>query len=167
MRRSFCEIRRVLKADAAATVVFQNTNPSVWETVLEATVDAGFALERVDVLHKAQPSFKGVKAEQEGERVAASDVVLTLRRTHPSSTLVQTSALVQPIWDAMTAELRRQDLSRRQRTSGHLFAVAVAAATLAGIPANRFTFDDVEAWLRQNCEPTESGWRLLEAASVV
>lgn len=167
MGRSFREIHRVLKAGAAATIVFQNTDPLVWEALLEAAVNAGFGVENVEVLHKAQPSFKGIKADQEGERVAASDVVLTLRRDGGSIRVRAHSTGFVPIWEEVTAELSRKDLSRRQRTSGHLFAVAVAAAMRRGMPASSATFDELEDWLSAHCEQTASGWQLVEHASVV
>ena len=118
MSRSFCEIRRVLRANGKATVVFQNTNPNVWEAIVSAIADARFDIADVDVLHKVQPSFKGIKGQQGGEHVAASDVVLTLRcrtqcRARPAS------ADPDLIWAALTAELRRPALTNRQRGLGH------------------------------------------------
>ncbi|MDQ6883746.1 MAG: hypothetical protein M3077_05845 [Candidatus Dormibacteraeota bacterium] len=163
MRESFREVHRVLKPRALTTVVFQNTDPSVWDALVAATVDAGFALEDVHVLHKVQPSFKGVKAQEEGERVAASDVVLTLRRAKRGSAQL-TIVGFEPIWAAVTEELRRTDLSKRQRGSGHLYAVAIAAAVTSGIPATHTTFEALEAWLGETCERTSEGWQLREVA---
>jgi 16S rRNA G966 N2-methylase RsmD len=166
MTASFREIHRVLKPGAAATVVFQNTDSAVWDALVTSTVEAGFSMEQVEVLHKRQPSFKGVKAQEEGERVAASDVVLTLRRAErrvakPSGTGFE------PIWDAVSRELRRSDISKRQRSSGHLYAIAVAAAINAGIAATETTFEWLEGWLNENCVIREGGWHLAEAPAGV
>jgi DNA modification methylase len=166
MESSFREIHRVLKRGAAATVVFQNTDSSVWEALVAASVDAGFAIESVEVLHKSQPSFKGVKAQQDGERVAASDVVLTLRRDAPNAPLQEASD-IEPVWLAVQDELRRNGTSKRQRTTGHLYAVAVAAALGAGVPAGMATFAALEGWLAMHCEPMEGGWRIKGTADVL
>lgn len=162
MRASFGEVYRVLKQGAAATVVFQNTDAMVWEALLAAAVDAGFSIVNVDVMHKVQPSFKGVKAQEEGERGAASDVVLTLRRDRPVATVMPMMS-VDPIWQAVREELLRPNLSKRQRSSGHLYAVAVAAAIKANIPASHATFDALESLLAQNCRWADGGWHLAEA----
>lgn len=161
MELSFKEMHRVLKPEAAATVVFQATNAAVWECILTAAANVGFAIEEVDILHKRQPSFKGVKAQKEGERVAASDVVLTLRRG--SKRLATTvSPQFEPIWTAVASELKRSDLSGRQRTSGHLYAVAVAAAIEAGTGTGKTTFEALERWLSDNCLMRDGEWQLVE-----
>jgi 16S rRNA G966 N2-methylase RsmD len=166
MMASFREIHRVLKPGAAATVVFQNTDAAVWDALLTSTVEAGFSMERVEVLHKRQPSFKGVKAQEEGERVAASDVVLTLRRAARRVGKAKVTGF-EPIWDAVSSELKRIDISKRQRSSGHLYAVAIAAAINAGIAATGTTFAALEVWLNENCEPRDDGWHLMETHSGV
>ncbi len=166
MESAFREIHRVLKRGGAATVVFQNTDSSVWEALVAAAVDAGFAIENVEVLHKSQPSFKGVKGQEEGERVAASDVVLTLRRD-AAAVVVKGVEGIEPVWLAVRDELTRSGTSTRQRSSGHLYAVAVAAALGAGVPAGMATFAALEGWLHVYCEPVERGWRLKEPANGV
>ena len=162
MTASFREIHRVLKPGAAATVVFQNTDAAVWDALVTSTVEACFSMESVQVLHKKQPSFKGVKAQEEGERVAASDVVLTLRRAERRVVRAAPSFGFEPIWNAVTEELRRSDISKRQRSSGHLYAVAVAAAIGAGIAATETTFAALENWLTENCELRDGGWHLTK-----
>jgi 16S rRNA G966 N2-methylase RsmD len=162
MTASFREIHRLLKPGAAATVVFQNTDLAVWDALITSTVEAGFSMEQVEVLHKRQPSFKGVKAQEEGERVAASDVVLTLRRAERRVAKPAGSGF-EPIWDAVSRELRRTDISKRQRSSGHLYAVAVAAAINAGIAATETTFEALEGWLNENCVVRDGGWHLVGA----
>src|SRR5205823_2494092 len=108
------------------------------------------------------PSFKGVKAQEEGERVAASDVVLTLRRAERRVVRAAPSSGFEPIWNAVTEELRRRDISKRQRSSGHLYAVSVAAAIGAGIAATETTFAALENWLTENCELRDGGWHLTK-----
>jgi len=157
MAGAFKELRRVLKPGGRATMVFQNTDPKVWTAVQEAIVVSGLVVESADTLHKAQPSFKGVKAQQEGERVAATDVVLHLR----SGRRLQTKRV--PVWDlvwpAVLRELEVVDAAEvRRRSTGHLYAVAVAAAVGAGLPTSEITFEMLESRLRERFTFAE-GWQ--------
>ena len=56
----FCEMRRVLKDNANATVVFHSSKAAVWNALCSAYSDAGFAVETTTFLEKSQPSFKQV-----------------------------------------------------------------------------------------------------------
>jgi DNA modification methylase/plasmid maintenance system antidote protein VapI len=80
---AFREIRRVLKADRWASVVFHNSSAEVWEAVRKACMDAGFTLGSALMFDKRQKSFKGLKGALEGERVATYDVVLNLQKRTP------------------------------------------------------------------------------------
>ena len=77
------EVRRVLKPNRWASVVFHNSSAEVWDAVRRACMDAGFSLGSAMMFDKKHKSFKGIKAIQEGERVANFDVVLNLRKTAP------------------------------------------------------------------------------------
>jgi DNA modification methylase len=157
MTQCFGEIARVLRPSGSATVVFQNTDPVVWDAVQAAIEEAGFRIEHATTLHKQQPSFKGVKAHQEGERVAATDVVLSLARRGSPRSRSSPEETSEVVWNVVRAELQRiRDPLSRKRSSGHLYAVAVAAAVAQGLPAHAITFDDVEKWLRKN-DTTDHG----------
>jgi 16S rRNA G966 N2-methylase RsmD len=60
MKQVFGEVRRVLRDDALATVVFHASKPAVWEALGAAFGENGFAVERTSVLDKTQVSFKQV-----------------------------------------------------------------------------------------------------------
>lgn len=89
---AFREIRRVLKPDRWASVVFHNSSAEVWEAVRAACMDAGFTLGSALMFDKRQKSFKGLKGALEGERVANYDVVLNLQKKRP--TLATTESAV-------------------------------------------------------------------------
>jgi len=150
MGNAFRELIRVLKKGAPATLVFQNTDHAVWAAIEQAIGEAGFVVLGAETLHKAQPSFKGVKAQEEGEQVAATDVVLLLRSgraTQPSATNV---SVWDVIWRAIEAELNQVGShTSRRRSIGHLYAVAVAAAIGAHLPTQEVTFESVEVLLRE------------------
>jgi adenine-specific DNA methylase len=77
---AFSEIRRVLKPEGRATVVFQATDAAVWGAIISAAEGAGLFVVDASTMNKGQPTFKQVKGVQEGERVAHTDVVLTFGR---------------------------------------------------------------------------------------
>lgn len=60
MHKVFGEVRRVLKNDGRATVVFHASKPPVWEALGEAFSKNGLVVERTSVLEKTQVSFKQV-----------------------------------------------------------------------------------------------------------
>jgi hypothetical protein len=63
MNRVFAEVARVMKPDAAATVVFHSSKPDVWAALGGAFSAAGLVVERTSVLDKTQVSFKQVVSE--------------------------------------------------------------------------------------------------------
>lgn len=93
LTEAFREIRRVLKPDRWASVVFHNSSANVWEAVRAACVDAGFTLGSALMFDKRQKSFKGVKGDLEGERVANYDVVLNLQKRTPILSTTETAAI--------------------------------------------------------------------------
>jgi 16S rRNA G966 N2-methylase RsmD len=150
MTEALSEIKRCLKPDATATMVFQNTDDTVWTALKEAARDAGFVVLGTSTLHKSQPSFKGIKADLEGERVAATDVVLTLgqRAKQPVTARVDADALVV---DALQEELARIT-TQRTASAPHMYAVAISALIGAGLPTAGWSIDRV-ARLLANLRP--------------
>jgi len=60
MTRCFAEMHRILKPGRWITVVFHNSNASVWNAIQEALAKAGFLVAQVTVMDKQQGSFKQV-----------------------------------------------------------------------------------------------------------
>jgi hypothetical protein len=123
---SFAEIRRVLKSDGRATVVFQATDEAVWAAIMHAAEDAGLFVVGASTLHKGQPSFKQIKGTQEGERVAHTDVVLTFTKSGAVSHALDAPDVREIVADEIGAALAVGD----KINVGHIYAV-VAAAQLA------------------------------------
>lgn len=142
MSDSMAEMRRCLKPDGVITMVFQNTDEAVWQALRDAAADAGLFILGASTLHKAQPSFKGVKATQSGERVAASDVVMTMSPTRARQGVMGTGDA-----DSVVRAAIAEDLGRigglRVRSVPHLYAVAVSALINAGLDTAGWTFDRV------------------------
>lgn len=80
MEGAFCEVQRVLKPGAWATVVFQSSDAEVWAALRTAVEQAGFDLANASYLDKTQQSHKGYKGRSGSENVASFDVVLNLHK---------------------------------------------------------------------------------------
>jgi hypothetical protein len=152
---AFAEMRRVLKPDGIATVIFQATNPEVWAAIQGASHDAGFEMRDATTLDKGQPSFKQIKGRN-GERVAASDVVLTLG-TPRSRRRVQSTVLT-PV-QAATAALRRARTEGRPMPASKLFA-DVNARLLASGAERVLGFEELLSILREHFTESDEGWEL-------
>ena len=74
------EMARVLKSGGWATVVFHNTDASVWQAIRQAADRAGFAFHEAASLDRRQQSHKGYKGRSGTEDVAHFDVVFNLRK---------------------------------------------------------------------------------------
>lgn len=149
MNLALSEVRRVLKVDAFTTMVFQNTDDAVWQAIRDAAADAGLHVVGATTLHKQQPSFKGVKAMMDGERVASSDVVITLSPKRRASIGVTVSGDAEAIVKAAIERDLEAGVAGRTRETGHLYAVAIGALVDAGIPTEGWTFDRVAALVRE------------------
>lgn len=60
LTNALCELRRVLKHDGKATLVFHSASANVWNALQSAYGDAGFCVECAGILDKKQGSFKQV-----------------------------------------------------------------------------------------------------------
>ncbi|KCZ62140.1 hypothetical protein L53_12910 [Hyphomonas sp. L-53-1-40] len=80
MLASMQEAFRVLKPGGWATVVFNNTDPNVWEAIHQAAEEAGFQFHEASSLDRAQQSHKGYKGRSGMEDVAHFDVIFNLRK---------------------------------------------------------------------------------------
>jgi DNA-directed RNA polymerase subunit M/transcription elongation factor TFIIS len=83
MTAAFQEIERVLKPGHWASVVFHNSDDSIWQAILDAAEITGFELAEINAFDKVQLSFKGVRGAKGLERVTNKDIVLNLRKPVP------------------------------------------------------------------------------------
>jgi DNA modification methylase/DNA-binding XRE family transcriptional regulator/DNA-directed RNA polymerase subunit RPC12/RpoP len=84
MKAAMCEIARVLKPGAWATVVFHNTDADVWKAIRDAAAVAGFSFHEAASLDRRQQSHKGYKGRSGSEDVAHFDVVFNLQKPSTS-----------------------------------------------------------------------------------
>ena len=78
MSQAMAEISRVLRPGAWASLQFHNTDDAVWSTIQSAVDSAGLRVEAAAAMDKGQASFKGLRHEGRGEKVANFDLVMHL-----------------------------------------------------------------------------------------
>jgi 16S rRNA G966 N2-methylase RsmD len=144
---AFSEIRRVLKLDGRATVVFQATDESVWEAIISAAEAAGLFVAEASTMHKGQPSFKQVKGVQAGERVAHTDVVLTFA-SDGAACAVERPDLRSIVSDEMQTWAEARNTAAHV---GHLYAVVAAAQIGSG--QRPLSFEAVSSLVAEIREP--------------
>lgn len=118
LRAAFSEVRRVLKPQGRATVVFQASDPETWLAVYGAAVEAGLSFLDATTLDKGQPSFKQVKGQRSGEMVAETDVVLTFSRQPATRSVTPLIDLEEAVRSASEAAVA----SRGEVSAGAIFA---------------------------------------------
>jgi len=136
MTSAFSEVSRVLKPGGSATVVFQNTDPEVWQALEDAFGTAGLECQRANTLDKSQQSHKGYKGRSGAEDVAAFDMILTLkhrptaahrrRRNAPDRTPADAVSLLRGHLTVL-APVGSSPSEDRQRTLPYLYSLLLEA----------------------------------------
>ena len=154
LRQSFAEVRRVLKPGRVATVVFQATDSGIWLALQEAARDAGLGLVDATTLDKGQPSFKQVKGQADGERVARTDVVLTFG----SGVRAAEHPVLTPL-DAAREAIGEAGDHLRPTTTGPLYA-AINARLLRDGPKTTLSYEEVSVLLAASFVQARNGWAI-------
>lgn len=146
LEASFAEIRRVLKPQAKATVVFQATDPRVWRAIQLSAVDAGLHLVDAVSLDKGQPSFKQIKG-RDGERVAQADIILTFERGSLGGENTYRPGTLTPS-EALRTTLDEAGANGEPHDAGKLYAT-VNAHLLASGAKEILTYDSLLSLMRE------------------
>lgn len=86
MEKAFFEMFRLLKPGRWASIVFHNSDNSIWQVILQAAASVGFEVEEVNAFDKEQLTFKGIRGDKGLERVTNKDIVLNLRKPNGITT---------------------------------------------------------------------------------
>lgn len=78
--QAFKEMNRVLKPGRWATVVFNNSDGSVFEAIKKAAVESGFEIASMLLLDRVQKTFKQVQGALGNEDVVDKDVLFNLHK---------------------------------------------------------------------------------------
>lgn len=130
MTNAFSEVRRVLKPNGHAVLVFSNTDDQIWESIRSAIVDSGLKVEATGILDKGQRSIKGVQADLGQQRVTRLDLVLTLSRNKKLK--INDAASNELDLSSLICEIFREDPS-------------------SSLPTDRLYSRVVEALIRDGC----------------
>jgi adenine-specific DNA methylase len=146
MAEVFGEVARVLKPDAAATVVFHSAKAAVWQALTGAYSAAGLAVRTASVLHKTQASFKQVVSPT----TVKGDALILLGRAGEGDGEAQPRS----VDEAIAAVLRDSEASGRddERAPERLFSRFVTRCLAEGIPV---TIDVGEFYARAGLEAAE------------
>ncbi len=157
--RAMGEISRVLRPGAWASLQFHNSDDAVWSTIQNAVDSAGLRVEAAVLMDKGQSSFKGLRHEGRGEKVANFDLVMHLA----------SCAQVKPNCQrrvAARAEIERelkeyvahQPASRR--TTPWLHSQAMRYLLADGASPDGWSFAAVEALCCEIFERKGNAWHL-------
>jgi adenine-specific DNA methylase len=105
MTKVFAEMRRVLKDDSNATVVFHSSKAAVWNALRSAYTDAGFVVEATGSLEKNQVTFKQVVSENS---VQGDPLILLSKGNGTNSTNSSRSVLDEVIADGANSSNRNE-----------------------------------------------------------
>jgi transcriptional regulator with XRE-family HTH domain/16S rRNA G966 N2-methylase RsmD len=158
------EVRRVLKPNRWATVVFHNSSSAVWEAVKHACAHAGFTLGSAVMFDKKQKSFKAIKGMQEGERVANYDIVLNLQRRTPLAADASSAAASEARIIEKTREhlMALENATADERSTPYLHSLAVQQAWSENLDFETTDLPHFEALLDREFESRGGQWFLRD-----
>jgi 16S rRNA G966 N2-methylase RsmD len=158
MASSFQQIARVLKPGAWASVMFHNSDDTVWSSLERAIESADLHLQSAVAFDKSQPSFKGIKQITNQERVSSFDLVLQLRaNASPSrATAIRMPDRNDQIVMAIAEHLRTAP--PRRRTTPYLHSFVMRLLLERGWPLTGQSYRGVEALLTEHFDVTNSAW---------
>lgn len=119
MTQALREIRRTLKKNGKATVVFHSASSDVWNALRQAYTDAGFRVQMASVLDKVQGSFKQVTTNG----AVKGDPVLLLEKSSSKRATIHRAVL--PVMKELLTQARASS-DRGERMPQRLYSRFVA-----------------------------------------
>ena len=162
MSRAMGEISRVLRPGAWASLQFHNSDDAVWSSIQNAVDSAGLRVGAAVVMDKGQRSFKGLRHEDRGEKVANFDLVMHLASgTHAGASAQRREAGRAEIEKELMAYVAHQPASRR--TTPWLHSQVMRYLLADGASPAGWSFAAVEALCAQILERRGNAWHLPAA----
>ncbi len=159
MTTAMSEIARVLRPNAWASLQFHNSDDAVWSSIQRSVEAAGFQVEAAVIMDKNQASFKGLRHERYGEKVANFDLVMHLRRSGPCSTAVVRAVVSR---EQLVAELERHLATAppSRRTTPFLHSVAMRYLLSVGGDLRGWRFAAIEDLCASTFDRSGVAWTL-------
>ena len=159
MSRAMGEMSRAMRPGAWASLQFHNTDDAVWSSIQNAVDSAGLRVEAAVVMDKGQASFKGLRHEAKGERVANFDLVMHLASgTQAGAGAERREADRAEIVKELIGYVAHQPASRR--TTPWLHSQVMRYLLAAGASPAGWSFAAVEALCGEILERRENTWHL-------
>ena len=160
MAAAFEEMARILRPGAWASVMFHNSDDEVWSAIQRAIEAAGFEVRATVAFDKSQPSFKGVKAMLDLERVPAFDLVLHLRSRTTSTRRASLPVKEEAIVERLAGHLAVAPPSKR--TTPYLHSLVMRMLLEEGLALEGWSYAAVEALCREHFVWNGRRWELPE-----
>lgn len=159
MSRAMGEISRVMRPGAWASLQFHNSDDAVWSSIQNAVDSAGLRVEAAVVMDKGQASFKGLRHEDKGEKVANFDLVMHLAAGTQASPNAQRrevdrAEIEKELWEYVA----RQPASRR--TTPWLHSQVMRYLLAEGASPAGWSFAAVESLCSEILERRGNAWNL-------
>lgn len=159
MRRAMEEIRRVMRSDAWVSMQFHNSDDAVWSAIQSAVDAAGLGVAAAVVMDKGQSSFKGLRHEGKGEKVANFDVVMHLAASTQARFDAQRRQADQgEIKKELAEYVAHQPASRR--TTPWLHSQVMRYLIASGASPAGWNFAAVESLCGEFLERRSNAWQL-------
>ena len=159
MSRAMGEISRAMRPDAWASLQFHNSDDAVWSSIQNAVDSAGLRVEAAVVMDKGQASFKGLRHEDKGEKVANFDLVMHLASGEPPGAGTQRrTADRAEIETELMDYVAHQPASRR--TTPWLHSQVMRYLLADGVSPAGWSFAAVEALCSEILERRGNTWHL-------
>lgn len=157
MTKAFSEVRRVLKPQSHAVLVFSNTDDKVWGSIQTALKESGFNVDSIGILDKGQRSIKGVQADLGKQQVTRLDLVLTLSSKSDSHTKI--SHLAPANLDSLVRQILEEN-SPKGMTLDRLYSHVLEKIILSESSVAGISMSEIEEVCRKNSTKSEDGyWR--------
>ena len=159
MSRAMGEISRVMRPGAWASLQFHNSDDAVWSSIQNAVDSAGLRVEAAVVMDKGQASFKGLRHEDKGEKVANFDLVMHLASWAQAGAGTQRrEADRAEIEKELMEYVAHQPASRR--TTPWLHSQVMRYLLADGASPAGWSFAAVEALCSEILERRDNAWHL-------
>ena len=159
MSRAMGEISRVMRPGAWASLQFHNSDDAVWSSIQNAVDSAGLRVEAAVVMDKGQASFKGLRHEDKGEKVANFDLVMHLASGAQAGAGTQRrEADRAEIEQELMEYVAHQPASRR--TTPWLHSQVMRYLLADGASPAGWSFAAVEALCSEILERRDNAWHL-------
>lgn len=127
----FAEIKRVLKDEGKATVVFHSAKAAVWRALAEAYTRAGLVVKASSVLDKLQVSFKQVVSSVS---VKGDPLLLLAKEQCPPVELSLRADGSEPLMKEVLGRAALEIEESKERTAERLYSRYVSRCLETGIP---------------------------------